>query len=576
MFGIFKKFAKILDKKQQKKLIILFCVTLIGTFLEVLSVSTMVPVIRVLMDENIMTSNQKVMALCETFHIESYISFVTVCILILIAIFVFKEVFVVLQNYLQVKFVCNNRMAMQQKLLGIIIRRPYEYFLNVKTGEITQIVIRDPNSAYSLLLTVLSMVTDVIVSISLGITVFVISPLITGIVVAVILVCLVVILKVAKPTIQDVGVTFRKSNSTMSSWVIQIVNGIKAIKVTNREKFFEDEFKKINDKGIKAERTYKSINIVPRALIEMVSVCSALLAILIMITGGKSLTDLFPALSAFAVAAIKLLPCANKISNAINEVSYQRPYLDKMIENLENLEGSYNFEFAKEGGEPIYLNEGIEIKDLSFSYSSSDKKIFDGANMVIPAGKSVGIVGPSGAGKTTVVDIILGLLKQQEGTICSDGNNVMENYLEWLTHIGYIPQTIFVLDGTVRDNIVFGADAEVNDELVWKAVREAQLEDFVNSLPDGLDSMVGERGLKISGGQRQRLGIARALYSDPDLLIFDEATSSLDNDTEAAIMDSINSLHGKKTMIIIAHRLQTIEGCDMVYKVSDGKITRER
>ena len=192
-------------------------------------------------------------------------------------------------------------------------------------------------------------------------------------------------------------------------------------------------------------------------------------------------------------------------------------------------------------------------------------------------GCSVGVVGTSGAGKTTIIDVLLGLLNIQEGSILADGVEVREHYEEWLKNIGYIPQTIFMIDASIRKNVAFGVpDEEIDDNKVWQALKEAQLDEFVKGLPEGLDTGIGERGIRLSGGQRQRIGIARALFEDPEVLVLDEATSALDNETEAAIMDSINRLHGRKTLIIIAHRLQTIEKCDMVYRVENGQIARER
>ena len=197
--------------------------------------------------------------------------------------------------------------------------------------------------------------------------------------------------------------------------------------------------------------------------------------------------------------------------------------------------------------------------------------------MEIPIGSSVGIVGVTGAGKTTIVDILLGLLQMESGRILADGTDVNGHYAAWLKNIGYIPQTIFMIDDSIRKNVAFGVpEEEIDDEKVWRALKEAALDEFVKSLPDGVETGIGERGIRISGGQRQRISIARALYEDPEVLVLDEATSALDNETEAAIMDSINRLHGRKTLVIIAHRLQTIEKCDMVYRVADGTISRER
>ena len=223
------------------------------------------------------------------------------------------------------------------------------------------------------------------------------------------------------------------------------------------------------------------------------------------------------------------------------------------------------------------FNDKIELKGISYSYQNSDKLVLDDADMIIPIGKSIGIVGASGAGKTTAVDVLLGVLLPLKGEILADNVDVMEHYSEWLSHIGYIPQSIFLMDDDIKSNVAFGVKKEEQDEeRVWEALREAQLEEFVRGLKDGIHTQIGERGMRLSGGQKQRIGIARALYSNPELLIFDEATSALDNETEAAVMSSINNLHGKKTMIIIAHRLQTIKECDLVYRVENGKISRER
>ena len=219
----------------------------------------------------------------------------------------------------------------------------------------------------------------------------------------------------------------------------------------------------------------------------------------------------------------------------------------------------------------------VKLSDITYHYPNSDKLIFDHATVSFPIGRSIGIVGTSGAGKTTIIDILLGLLKLQGGSVLADDVNIQEHYREWLANVGYIPQMIFLLDADIRKNVAFGVPEEdIDDEKLWYALQEAQLDEFVRTLPEGVNTGIGERGIRLSGGQRQRIGIARALYNDPEVLILDEATSALDNDTEAAIMESINRLHGKKTLVIIAHRLQTIEKCDMVFRVESGKIERDR
>ena len=317
-------------------------------------------------------------------------------------------------------------------------------------------------------------------------------------------------------------------------------------------------------------------------MIEMVSVCSTLAFIAFMIYKGKEIESLIPALGAFAMAAMKLMPSANRIVGAINQIVFYEPSLNKLVMDIEMFEedekkyadhGKHN---SKNKAKAPTFDDKIELRDIIYSYQNSDRLILDRANMVIPIGKSIGIVGASGSGKTTAVDILLGILLPQDGAVLADGINVMEHCLEWLSIIGYIPQNIFMLDDDIKSNVAFGVNKEEQDEeRVWEALREAQLEDFVKGLKDGIYTQIGERGMRLSGGQKQRIGIARALYSNPAILVFDEATSALDSETEAAVMSSINGLHGKKTMIIIAHRLQTIKECDLIYKVENGKIIRE-
>jgi ABC-type multidrug transport system fused ATPase/permease subunit len=280
---------------------------------------------------------------------------------------------------------------------------------------------------------------------------------------------------------------------------------------------------------------------------------------------------------------MRLLPSANRINNYLTSISYFEPFFMGVSDNLQEEINDRNVNYDAEAYEArkeikkLPVLKKIELKDIVYKYPNTDVLIFNHADMEIPVGCSVGVVGTSGAGKTTIIDVLLGLLNIQEGSILADGVEVREHYEEWLKNIGYIPQTIFMIDASIRKNVAFGVpDEEIDDNKVWQALKEAQLDEFVRGLPEGLDTGIGERGIRLSGGQRQRIGIARALFEDPEVLVLDEATSALDNETEAAIMDSINRLHGRKTLIIIAHRLQTIEKCDMVYRVENGQIARER
>ena len=273
---------------------------------------------------------------------------------------------------------------------------------------------------------------------------------------------------------------------------------------------------------------------------------------------------------------MRMLPSVNRINTYLTEIAYTQPGLDYLYENLqEGMKADAEIAERKANSqkEKLVLEDKIMLDHITFHYPNTDTYIFRDAHMEVPKGKSVGIVGTSGAGKSTIVDILLGLLHAQEGEITCDGTNIFKNYESWLAQIGYIPQSIYLVDESIRDNIAFGIDEDmIDDKRIWNILEEAQLKEFVEGLPEGLNTTIGDRGIRLSGGQRQRIGIARALYHDPEILVFDEATSALDNDTEAAVMEAINSFHGRKTMIIIAHRLNTIEKCDMIYRVENQKL----
>ena len=532
------------------------------------------------MTPDVIETNAAIRWVCQLLDLHSHSTFVVVCILALIAVFVFKDLFLIFQYYVQARFVYNNRFATQQQLLHIYLTKPYEYFLHAKSGEILRTIQNDIEKAFSLLMTLLGMVAEMIVSFVLAIAIFVIDPLMTCFVAAMLLVIMAIIAKAVRPTLQKKGTEFYANAAQTNKWLLQAVNGIKEVKVTAKESFFEENFNTCGQRMIHAERINSVFGNIPRLLIEMSAICSTLLVIAVMIYRGRPIETLVPSLGVFAMAAVRLMPSANRIVSALNSIAYSEYAVDRLIENFQSFgeisKVESNKSAPKEAAE-LTLKNSIALHHISFRYPDGEENILTDSEMVIPVGSSVGIVGKSGAGKTTAVDILLGLLTPQKGQILADGVDVMSNYPNWLSHIGYIPQSIFMLDDSIRANVAFGIHPEdMDDTQVWRALEEAQLADFVRTLPNGLDTQIGERGVRLSGGQRQRLGIARALYTDPELLIFDEATSALDNETESSVMEAINSLQGKKTMVIIAHRLQTIENCDMVYRVENGTIQRER
>lgn len=575
----------LLDKKQKHKMVLLVFLMLIGAVLETLGVSMILPVMSVVMEENAVQKHAYLQVICDLFHI-AYDDTRTLMILVmvgLIVIFAVKNVFLFFQQKVQLKFVYTNQFATSRRMMINFMERPYEYYLNADTSVIQRSITSDVNNMYGLILSLLQLVSEGIVFVCL-IAVSLVSDVMMSITVALLLVVVLAIIKwVLKPIMRKAGEENQDYYSGLYKWIDQSVMGIKEIKIANKENYFINEYAKCGEGYVNAVQRYNLYNATPRLLIETVALAGMIFYMMIQLLSGVQVTAILPQLTLLALVAMRLIPCTNRINNHLTSISYFEPFFMGVSDNLQEeiRDESIDYNAAsyqkKVEVQKLEIRHNIQLKDIVYKYPNTETLIFDRANMEIPIGKSVGIVGTSGAGKTTIVDILLGLLQIQSGEILADGVEVRKHYQSFLKDIGYIPQTIFMIDSTIRKNVAFGvADEDIDDAKVWRALQEAQLDEFVRGLPDGLDTSIGERGIRISGGQRQRIGIARALFEDPEVLVLDEATSALDNETEAAIMESINMLHGKKTLIIIAHRLQTIEKCDMVYRVEKGQVTIER
>ncbi|MCH5259478.1 MAG: ABC transporter ATP-binding protein [Lachnospiraceae bacterium] len=581
MIRITSKILKILSSKQKIMLVKLVLMMILGGVMESLSVSLIYPLITAVMNENDWNQPWYAQFICRIFHVFSQRDYIIILLVSLIMIFILKNVYLLLEYYVQYSFIAACRFKLQRNLLQVYLRKPYEFYLNVNSGEIIRIISNDTVQAFQLMLGAVSLCTETIISIALSITIFVISPQISIGLFFVLLFELAVIFKVIRPTMRKIGNSGRYHNAMVNKWVLQSIQGIKSIKVAGNENYFLQAYITHAERAVEADRKSQTLSNAPRLMIEAVTIAGVMLIILIMILLGAELAFIVPQLSAFCVAVMRLLPSANRISTAYANLSFYEGALDNIIKVIASVGEMEEEDWADNGSgsavPQLSFKNYIALKNISYHYPNTEKVVLHELNMEICLGQSVGIIGASGAGKTTLVDILLGLLSPQTGQIFIDSVDINLNKEEWNKHIAYIPQTIFLMDGTIKENVVFGMPSDlVNEEHVWAALRDAQMEKFVRDLPDGLDTSVGEAGIRLSGGQRQRIGIARALFTNAEILVFDEATSALDNETEAAIMDSIEHLRGKKTLIIIAHRLSTIEKCDVLYSVKNGRVERER
>ena len=573
----------LLDARQKRQMVGIVILMLIGGVLESVGISLIAPVMEIVLQPEAVDQKPYLHFLYTFFHLRSTEQLAGLIMVALVLVFVIKNIFLYFMNVVQLRFVYTNQFATSRRMMINFMKRPYEYYLNADTSVIQRNITSDVNNMYGLILSVLQLTSEVIVFVCLVVILLSQDAQMTIFIAGLLIVVLMIIKYVIKPVMQRAGRENQDYYSGLYKWIEESVTGIKEIKIAGRENYFINGYADCGAGYVNAVQKYNLYNSTPRLLIETVAIAGMIGYMLFLMQTGVSIRQVAPSLSVLALAAARLLPSANRINTYTTSIAYFEPFFMNVSDHLqaeihdEDMTYDEHVYRRRETVEKLPLHREISLENISYKYPNTDVYILKEANLKIPVGKSVGIVGTSGAGKTTIVDVMLGLLAPAEGRILADGVEVREHYKEWLKNIGYIPQTIFMLDSTIRKNVAFGVpDDEIEEERVWAALKEAQLDTYIRSLPDGLDTSIGERGIRLSGGQRQRIGIARALYEDPEVMVLDEATSALDGETEAAIMESINRLHGKKTLVIIAHRLTTIEKCDLVYRVGEQKAVRER
>lgn len=571
---MYKKLSYIFSKRDKYKIALLLCIMVAGSFLELLGVAVFQPFVNIIMMPDSIQENPYLARIYQMFGCSTTESFLTVVALGIIVIYVVKNVYLWVEQNLIMKFTYGMQQKLSTRLLTTYLSEPYTFHLNKNIAELQRSMQEDTGLFTQVLMHTLQLVAEVVVCIVLGVYLFTVSNSITVVIVGLLILCVVLFTKITKRFTEQLGKEAQVYKGKLYQWVNQSLGGVKEVKVLNREEFFVSSYKKYYGLYIKGVRINRLLSITPKYMVEAVCMTGLLIAIIIKLNFGHGeLENFIPQLATFAVAAFRLLPSVGRINEHVNNILYAVPSVDLIYGDLKGIE-DYQESKGEEEGKEWSFEHGITAKHITYAYPNTDTNVLEDANCVIPKGKTVAFIGSSGAGKTTMADIILGLLAPQRGKILVDDIDVFKNLTMWHHQIGYIPQVIYLSDDTIRNNIAFGIhEDQIDEEAVRTALKKAQLAEFVDTLPDGLDTIVGDRGVRLSGGQRQRIGIARALYHDPEILVLDEATSALDNETETAVMEAIESLQGSKTMIIIAHRLTTIQNADIIYEVEDGKVT---
>lgn len=570
-----KKISYIFTKADKIKIGMLMLLVIAGSFLELLAVSVFSPFIELIMDMDSIEENDVISYLYHMLNfrqIEHFLAFLALCI---IAIYIVKNVYIIAEKNIIYRFSYRIQRTMSTRLLRSYMQEPYTFHLNKNISVLQRSMQEDTDQFTKGIIHSMEMAAEVCVCVSIGIYLYIVSKSITVIVAGLLLFCLAIFSYISRKYSSAWGREGQQYKSKIYQWMNQSLSGIKEIKVLNREESFIRKYDGYFVRYARVLRLSRLIGVVPKYIIEMVCMAGLLLAVIFKIFyGQKDLNEFVPQLAVFAVAAFRLLPSVGKINEHLSAVLYAVPSLDLIYNDL--LEVDKLEVTKKEKDHDWKFKNKVEVRNVTYAYPDGDVNVIENANFAIDRGTTVAFVGASGAGKSTMVDILLGLLTPQYGRIYADGMDIYKNLPTWQKEIGYIPQVIYLSDDTIRNNVAFGIDEkEIDEAAVVHALQQAQLFDFVESLPEGLDTFVGDRGVRLSGGQRQRIGIARALYHNPEVLVLDEATSALDNDTESAVMEAIEKLQGHKTILIIAHRLTTIKNADVIYEVGDGKVERK-
>lgn len=582
---IFKNIAVKLNYIFNKRQKIGFFFTLIslimGSIVELLSVSCILPLLQAMISPEELTKNRYVIIICNFFNIDVMSNlFGWVCLFIVLIYFV-KNVYLYFATFVSNKFSYECQRDLSTSMLSAYTSQPYVYFLENNSASMLRGINEDVAGTYVIVKNLFLIVSNVLTTILLVMYLLTTDIYMTFGILFLSVLCVLCLGLGFKTKLREYGKKRSEANNRCNQTSIQTLSGIKEIMVFRRSKYFVNEFEKAADDRKKAYLHQSLISTLPSKLVETVCISGFIGLVYLNYSMDTDMAQLIPKLGIFAVGALKMMPLVSSLSTIMADIIFYSPSLECIYENFkaaeakikerdDNIRDDYSVQILHQ------IKNGdfkVVVKDVCWKYPTSQEYILNNLNVTIDKGEAIALIGMSGAGKSTLADVLLGLLPPQRGCVLINNRDISEIPFLWSKLVAYVPQNIYLIDDTIRSNIAFGIEKDkIDDNQIWETLEKARLREFVEGLPMGLDTIVGERGVKFSGGQRQRVAIARALYSGPEILVLDEATSALDNETELAVMESINALHGEITLIVIAHRLSTIKGCDRVYEIKDGMI----
>jgi ATP-binding cassette, subfamily B, bacterial PglK len=566
----YKKFIELLTPKEQRQVPKLLFLIFIGMLFEILGIGLVIPALALMTQNNLIERHPALDPLLGFIGYPNQVQLVVDAMLALLGLYVFKAGFSMFMLFKQNKFTSSLQVSLSNRLFAGYLNQPWSFHLQHNSAQLIQNVTSEVNLfSNSALQSGMVLITEGFVLFGIVVLLMIIEPIGAPLVIGAFGFAAWASQRSIRSYLVRLGESRQYHDGMRLQHLQQGIGGAKDVRILGRELDFLAQHNVHNEGSAHATRIQKTLLDLPRLWLELLAVGGLVMLVLVLLSQGTALDKLLPVLGLFSVAAFRIAPSANRILGALQNLRYSFPVVNTLHQELQLL----NSTPLPQRHALLPFRQDIQLENIAYRYSNAEHQALNNICLTIPFGTSVGFIGTSGAGKSTLVDVILGLLLPENGQVKVDGINIQSNMRGWQDQIGYVGQSIFLTDETLRRNIAFGLpDDLINDISVMKAIKSAQLEDFVSNLPQGMETFVGERGVRLSGGQRQRIGVARALYHDPAVLVLDEATSALDMATEKSLMEAINALHGDKTLLIIAHRLSTVANCDWVYKMEEGSV----
>lgn len=570
---IAQKIWWLLTPVERRRALALLLLMLIGMVLETLGIGLVVPMIALLTASDSRDRFPVLGPVLAALGNPRHELVVTAAMLGLVGVYLIKTLYLAFLVWLQSRFAYGIHAQLSQRLFTIYLRQPYAFHLHRNSAQLLRNVTGEVHMfTNGAMMPGMLLVSETLVLMGLFALLLAVEPVGAVLVVGFLGVTGWGFHRATRGRIARWGLARQHHEGLRIQHLQQGLGGVKDVKLLGRETEFLEQYRAHNVQSARAGQLQYTVQQLPRLWLELLAVSGLAALVLSMLWQGRAVEAVLPTLGLFAATAFRLMPSVNRSLNSLNSLRYALPVVNTLY--AESRLPTPEAENRRIVTQPF--REALELEKVTFAYAGATVPALSDLSLVVRRGESVGFIGTSGAGKSTLVDVLLGLLVPIGGEVRVDGRNIHADIRNWQNQIGYVPQSIFLTDDTLRRNVAFGlSDGQIDDAAVWRTIHAAQIDEFVRSLPNGLDTRVGERGVRLSGGQRQRIGIARALYHDPAILVMDEATSSLDPATERDVMRAVMTLHGEKTIVLVAHRLTTVEYCDRLYRLERGKVVEE-